>query len=217
MTKPSTVLFFLTFTLLSVTNVNAGTSSSQSQIQSKDCASCNLETAQDAPAIKELDTSEKTADKASFEEEDFKNFLYAFCMKFERITNPYAFKVEILKVMKNTPYSFEKYWTQAECRPDKLGATLAPIVHLAADEAYGRRVWLETLYNELKDEVMWKKIVNSKNTEGQTVLDYIVFGYRSKMYRPEEIEDVNKLSKFLCETGATFAIEKDQKCPLILK
>jgi hypothetical protein len=215
MIRSSTVLNFLLITILSITTSHAANSKKATQT---DCVTCSLQVAPGAPEIRGVKSFEAIVAKSSFQDDDFANYVQAFCMKFEIISNPYAFKKEIIGEMKNTPYSFEKFWTQPDCQPGKWGGTVkAPIIHLAADEAFGRIVWLETLYKEMKDEQMFKRIINAKNTKGQTVLDYIVFGYKDKQYRPEEIVDVNALAKFLCEKGATFAIEKNQKCPLILK
>lgn len=218
MTRPSTVLFLSLITILSITTSHAANTKKAPAGVSSDCVTCSLQQAPGAPEIRGVKSFEAIVAKTTFQDDDFANFLQAFCMKFEYVTNPYAFKKEIIGEMKKTPYSFEKFWTQPDCQPSKYGgAVKAPIIHLAADEAFGRKVWLETLHKEMKDDQMFKRMINAKNTKGQTVLDYIVFGYKDKQYRPEEIEDVNALAKFLCEKGATFSVEKSQKCPLILK
>lgn len=209
MIRPSTILALCLVTLVLASNAYSADKNS-------DCVSCNTSSVPGLPNTRPIENLAKVTARSKFQSDDFQAYLQSYCMKFEQVTSPHSMKKEIIEPMRKTPYSFEQYWTQAECRPVKIGATLSPLIHLAADETFGRRVWLETLYKHLTDKKelnIWNNIVNAKNTRGQTVLDYIAYIRRDKQYRDEEVEDVNALLKFLCEKGATFAVEKTLKCP----
>lgn len=185
--------------------------------EKKDCIDCNYKEVVGAPGVGNLDKLTKIVKTGTYQDEDFGWFLKTFCSKFEQASSAYAFKKDIIEEMKKTPYSFDKYWMQPGCYPTKIGNTDSPIVHLAAEETAGRKQFLEALYKYYKDRnelKTWVKVINSKNTKGFTLLDYIVYLNKNKSYREEEVPDVNELVKFICDKGGTFSVNTDRKCPM---
>jgi hypothetical protein len=56
------------------------------------------------------------------------------------------------------------------------------------------------------------RISNSKNTKGQSLLDYILFIHEKNGYTKAEEPALNEFVGFLCKSGAEYAQVK-KKCP----
>ena len=182
----------------------------------KDCVECTYKKVVGAPDLGNLEKIAKVA-RTNLKDEEFIDYQLTFCMKFEQVNNNYGFKKEILESMKKTQYTVDKFWTEPGCVPKRIGNTEVPLIHLTAEDARSRKLFLETLYKyyqERNENNQWIKIVNAKNTMGYTILDYIDYLNSSGTLRPDERKDINGLITFLCERGAVFSHASNKKCPM---
>lgn len=151
---------------------------------------------------------------------DFFACQQSYCMRFEQVSNNYGFRKDMIESMKKTPYSVDQYWSEPGCLPRRIRAnTLSPLFHLAAESAGPRKPFIETLYKsyqEKNENEIWLRIVNSKNTRGDTILDYIDYLNFSKTLREDEKPEINELMIFPCDRGGIFS-KTSNKCPIKTK
>jgi hypothetical protein len=188
---------------------------SANAIDKKGCVGCNDQEVASAITSEKKDGLTRTVQGPLSEDESFDEYYKLYCMRFEQLSNNYAFKKDMLEHMRKSPYPVDRYWTEASCRPSRIGGTASPIIHLVAEEVGGRRQFIDLLYKyyqERKDNNAWLDVVNAKNTIGFTILDYIDWLDKSKGFMDEERDDMNDLIKFLCERGGKYSDAKHKKC-----
>jgi hypothetical protein len=204
------------FVVLSlVVSLPAGEVQAQSKAK-KDCVSCTTEEVAGAPFSGNMSLEQLKAighDVASLG-----YYVKTYCMGFTQISNNYEFKKEILKSMDETPFSVDDFWQYPGCIPRKLGETLSPIVHLAAEVPSDRVKFMKALFNyyknERKDVSLWHKAINAKSTRGHTLLDYILFLKTNHHVIESEKESLRELISFICDNGGDFAANKNTTCPI---
>lgn len=142
--------------------------------------------------------------------------LKMYCLKFEQLSNTYEFRKDIIEHMTKSPWSVDRFWTDARCTPGRIGGTVSPLLHLVAEDVGGRRAFLEALfkyYQGRKDEQQWLRVVNARNSRGHTLLDYIHWMELDKEIRPEEREDIDSLVKYACQRGGVYSALTPRSCP----
>lgn len=132
-----------------------------------------------------------------------------YCLVFVNLSNTYEFRKDMLESMAKTRWGVDRFWATAACRPNRTGGVVAPIIHLVAEEAGGRRVYFNALqryYLQTRaDPAAWLNVLNTRNSRGQTVLDFIDEMAAHKELRPEETGDVMRFARELCAQGARHA------------
>lgn len=132
-----------------------------------------------------------------------------FCLVFVNLSNTYEFRKDVLEAMAKTQWGVDRFWTTAACRPNRTGGVVAPILHLVVEEVGGRRKFYDILrryYVQTRaDSAQWLSVVNAKNSQGHTVLDFIDEMLARKELRSEEIDDVVLFARDLCAQGARHA------------
>lgn len=182
----------------------------------KDCIDCGLKEAPGAPLSgnRNIDGISRaiTEDGTSFN-----YYLTTYCMTFTTVRNNFQFKKKLIEAMEKSKYQADLYWQEAGCTPNKIGGTASPIVHLAAENATERLPYLKVLheyYGKSKDSKnLWMKVINAKNSRGQTFLDYIMYLRDTRQIIEEQKIAMNELIEFACTTGGVFSANKKSSCP----
>lgn len=140
-----------------------------------------------------------------------------YCMQFTYIVrNQVAGFLRTLE--EETPYPIDDYFLTSTCRQKHWGGDiLSPMLHLVVDDPAARVEFPEVIYKyytiKRKDPALWLAVVNNKNTEGETVLDYLDHVVASGFFHAPESQDaVSKLMAFLCTHGGVYA-KYPRKCP----
>ena len=153
------------------------------------------------------------------EDVSFYNTLYSYCMTIGDLADgEREFKRRILDPMLLTSKNnnIDKYWTEAGCEPSNLANTMSPILHIIAENSTDRMQFVEFLqkyYIAKNDRATFVRILNARNTNGQTVLDYIQHSYSTRRFIKAEEAGLNKFVQFLCRNGATYAQYTNKSCP----
>ena len=110
------------------------------------------------------------------------------------------FKTPLIQEMINSSQGkIDSYWMAAGCIPQFMGHTMAPMVHTIADNSTDRLqflVMLQKLYKESGRSDVFAKIINSKSTNGYTVLVYIESAHENNRFAKFEEPAINKLLKY---------------------
>lgn len=163
--------------------------------------------------------SNAEAAKANTKEDAlFYSHLFMYCSLIEVPRNEKEFlkKMIIPMAEKSFGSSPDRYWTEAGCEPRYIPETLSPIPHIIAENTTDRMQFMHSLkkiYVAKNDLATFTKIINSKNTQGQTVLDYMHYVWSTNRYIEEEEPALNEFAKYLCDNGAVYSIFKNKKCP----
>lgn len=192
------------------------------RLLSKDCVSCAPDIAPGHPLIgnRSVRAINMVSNKAMSQEESaFFEYLFTYCMGVSQLRTEKDFKKKMLDSMKDTAINgnVDRYWKEAGCEPKYIGQTMSPLVHVMAENSTDRMqymVYLKKYYVAKNDIATFKKIINAKNTQGQTVLDYIQYALKNMNFVKEEEKGLNEFVKFLCENGAEFSKNPGRKCPV---
>lgn len=154
----------------------------------------------------------------TLEEQRFFSHLFMYCSIIEDHQNEKQFHKKMLAPMSEKSFGShpDRYWTEAGCEPRYIADTWSPIPHIIAENATDRMqflVYLKKVYVARNDLATFKKIINSKNSQGQTVLDYIQYVWSTQRYIKEEEPALNAFAKYLCDNGAEYSTYKTKKCP----
>jgi predicted dithiol-disulfide oxidoreductase (DUF899 family) len=195
-------------------------SSNALKTSQKDCVSCTAMMAAGNPL--EGNQSAKlvamvSSQYASKEESHFQRYLNMYCLSYPNLEGARDFKKEFTDDMPKTAIdgNVDRYWLEPGCEPLYIAHTMSPIIHLTAENSTDRMQfvqYLKKIYEAKNDLTTFKKILNAKNTQGQTVLDYIQYIYSNKRFIPQEEAGLNTFIKYLCENGAEFSTYK-KTCP----
>jgi len=123
---------------------------------------------------------------------------------------------KIFVELKNSSFTPEEFFQVAACHPRKVnGGVKSPILHLTAEAPCTRIEYPKIIYNFYKKEnpTLWEKIVNSKNTNGETYLDFIETLDDQEEFNTDSTKEcAKKLIEFACKTGGKYS-KYDKKCP----
>lgn len=184
------------------------------------CAECKDKKMQGLPSVpNSAELSAISSVAASDRKPDFYDTTQEYCLKFGQQTANtvgYYLKTEL----QNAPYySIEDYFQRAGCRVRGYGGDVkAPLLHMIVDYPESRHDFAEIVYiyytKRRKNKDLWIKAINAKNTEGETLLDYIEFRLRSGTFHHESTLNAAKsIQKYICENGGVYSKYSDKKCP----
>ena len=154
----------------------------------------------------------------SEEEASFQSYLNIYCMNFTQLGGVQNFQRTLIEPMEASAGSnekFNRYWLTAGCEPYLMGGTKSPLAHLAAENPTERQAYLAALqkyYLARGNKTIFTSIINTKNSRGYTLLDYLIYLHAQREFMAEEEKGLNDFYKFLCDNGAVFSIYK-KSCP----
>ena len=124
---------------------------------------------------------------------------------------------QLIRDLNDTPYPIDDFFQRAECDPEKSGGTKSPILHLTAEAPCTRVDYPEIIYHyysvKRKHPELWLKVVNAKNSKGETFLDYLESLNIQKDFNTVDTKAcANQLITFSCQTGGIYSIHKEKNC-----
>ena len=146
----------------------------------------------------------------------FKDFMDKYCMRFKQIS-PQAVATEI-RDMESSPYPVDRYFDTPQCQPEGYSSNIkSPLLHTVADDPNAREKFLHMVFayyaKKRKQPELFSVAVNSKNTKGETLLDYVEsLRVNGKNSVPEQIVVIKKIIDFTCEHGGTYSAYKNLSC-----
>lgn len=202
-------------------SVNANITATITKVLEKDCVSCSPDIAPGYPLTgnRSATAIAQVSNKAlTQEEKNFYSYLTIYCMTLPEIRGERDFKKRMIDAMAKTATdgNMDAYWTEPGCEPNYIANTSSPLIHIVAQNSTDRMqymVYLQKYYTARNDFTTFRKILNAKNTQGQTVLDYIQHSFSGRRFARQEEPGLNEFIKFLCANGAEYAQNKDRKCP----
>lgn len=207
-------LTLMTVLALGITNVSCGGAS-------KDCYTCNPDYVPGNPVQGNQTLGQLTQISVALlsdADSTFMGNLYGFCMSFpggvygardlkKKITSKLETKLINGKI--------DLYFLEAGCNPDNLGGARSPIAHIAAEIPSDRIEHLEVLrkyFIEKKKDELFTKMLNAKNTQGHTTLDYLNYLLINKKFTETQVEASGNFIKYLCSHGAVYSTYKNKSC-----
>lgn len=141
-----------------------------------------------------------------------------YCLQFEMI--PKEMVTTLIKKMLTTPISPEQFLTEPVCLTGIYNENVRmPMLHFIAEDPITREDFLRliSLYYEkkAKQPEVFKRVVNAKNTKGDTLLDYLeILRLKNKYRFDTQKVALKNVIKILCDNGAVYATTKDKTCPV---
>lgn len=143
------------------------------------------------------------------DDQDFRSQTYLFCKTVGDIDGARDFRKRMLEPMQQAG-TVDRTWTYAGCEPSYISSTMSPIIHIIAENSTDRLeqlVELRKYYVDVKDNpAVWLLIVNSTNTKGQTVLDYMEYIEQTKRFVPIERPGIIRFKNFICSNGGEYLV-----------
>jgi hypothetical protein len=141
-----------------------------------------------------------------------------YCMLFGQ-ENPLGMK-KLLRGMTASSYSVDSYFEHSLCQPDGYSdAVKCPMIHKVADdpEKNERKLFDLWSYYSIQRQApgLFTKAINTQNTDGQTLLDYIEhMSLRDGGYSQVQINSwVKNIIGMLCDHGGVYKFYKNKSCP----
>jgi hypothetical protein len=196
--------------ILSIVLVNSGSTA--------DCVNCGPKDVTGMPSSgKSMGNLEKVIAKAAQSCGGGKvECMEKYCLKFKQVNENLLEKV--FEDMDSGPYSMDDYFKMAECQPEGYSnAIKSPLLHIVADDPNARENFLQETfyyYSKIKKKpAIFTTALNSKNTKGETLLDYIESLKINKINNnPEQLEVMQKIIEYACSHGATYSVHKHKSC-----
>lgn len=153
------------------------------------------------------------------EESDVSGYLGAYCLSLLNLRSEKDFNKKLMASMHETAArgNIDPYWQNSACEPRFLKPpTRSPLIHIVAENTRDRAIYIQYLqkyYEKKNDLATFRKVLNAKNTRGQTVLDYIHQTFIKKYFLRQEEAALNKFIQYLCDNGAKYSYYAEKKCP----
>ncbi len=203
----------IALSLIVVSNVSVG--------GTKDCYTCNPEYVPGNPVEgnKTLgQLSQISLAMLSDKDSLFMGNLYGFCTEFfGGETGARTLRKRVLNEMEKNLVNgkVDSYFLEAGCSPEEIGNARSPIAHLAIELPTVRTEHLEVLrkyFIEKKKDGLFTKMLNAKNTIGQTSLDYVQYMIENGKYVQSQKPELGNFIKYLCSHGAKYSTYKNKSC-----
>ena len=143
--------------------------------------------------------------------------IQGYCMKFSFIEQQMVGTT--IKEMEGTPISPEEFLTTPVCQPRGYSnAVKSPMIHIVADDITKREEFLQNIWlyysKKRKQPEIFDHAINTKNTKGETLLDYLETMKQREYYTIDtQQQALNKVIAMLCSHGGVYAVRKDMQCP----
>lgn len=139
------------------------------------------------------------------------------CIQFEMA------KKEVLSLtirdMEQSKASVDEYFSHSECSMANYSSSVtSPMIHYVAEDPIGKQDFLNTIWlyysKKRKEPEVFTKAINIKNSEGETLLDYIETLKKKGFYSLDsESGPLKKIIDTLCLHGGTYSAYKEKSCP----
>ena len=140
-----------------------------------------------------------------------------FCLEFVSINKPLV--TSLIRDMENSKLPIEDYLMHSDCQPKKYSTSVqSPMLHYIVEDPSNRQEFLNVFWRyysiKRKEPEIFDKIINVKNSLGETMLDYTVSIEERDLYSDEALNGpLDTIVAMLCEHGGVYATRKDRKCP----
>lgn len=196
------LLHFLCGTLLLTSTITFAT----------DCVNCGQKTVTGLPSNNSLDELDKIVKGGQTQ----KFISQGYCMQFTQI--PQEMVGAMIKELETTGYAVEKYLSDPICQPEGYSnAVKSPMIHAVADDVNRREEFLNNIWNyyskKRKQPEIFNQVINSKNTKGETLLDYIETLRTHNTYSlVDQQPPLEKIIAMLCTHGGIYSKYSNKKC-----
>ena len=180
-----------------------------------DCINCGSDDVLEMPKNSLFDSMEKSAN-AEMSAHDRLYKIKNYCVTFSVI--PQELVGKTIKEMEQTPIPPEEFLTRPVCRVTGYSENIkTPMLHIIADDITKREEFLQNIWlyysKKRKQPEIFNEAINAKNSDGETLLDYIEnLRSRDKYIFEDQIKAMNKVIKMLCEHGGVYAVSKEKSC-----
>jgi len=146
-----------------------------------------------------------------------KDYQVKFCLQFSNIQ--WQVITKMLDEMQASPYPIDDYFKTSVCQSEGYSNVVkSPLAHIIADDPGKRVKFLDIMwlyYNKKRnDPLKFVEMVNAKNTEGETLLDYLEsMRIKGKYTKDSSKNSVAKIISEACSHGAIYSAYPDKKCP----
>jgi len=65
---------------------------------------------------------------------------------------------------------------------------------------------------EKNKDGLFTKMLNAKNTQGHTTLDYLAYLLENRKFIQSQIDASENFKKYLCANGAVYSVYRNQSC-----
>jgi len=181
-----------------------------------DCVNCGPKDVSGMPKNSTFDAMEKIAGRGVTDKGEIYK-IKNYCMRFAQI--PQQLVGATIKEMEGTTISIENYLTQPLCQPRAYSNVVqSPMIHVVAEDPTKREEFLQNIWlyysKKRKEPEIFDQAINAKNTEGETLLDYIETMRIKGFYtEPGQKTALVKIINMLCTHGGFYATQKNMKCP----
>ncbi len=186
----------------------------------KNCVDCGMKDVQGMPENKSLAQLERIV-KSANKEDDFRqatqdDYFDKYCMKFTQ--TPKTLVGTLIAEFEKTPYGADEYFYHTKCQPKGYStAVKSPMIHYIAEAPESRGEFLNMIWlyysKKRKEPEIFTKILNTKNSKGETILDYIESLRSMGTNVHVDLQaPVAKLISFICSHGGVYATYKTKSC-----
>lgn len=151
------------------------------------------------------------------------NFSETYCMKITKIS--YNELGQMIRDIEdclfygdggNVGYGADNFFECSDCTPQAVGGVNVPPLFLVGEAPCARMGFLARVYQyyilKRKEPEKWIEVINSKNTNGETILDFFKTLETHGNYNTDETRACAKEDiKFICEHGGVHAFGKGTK------
>lgn len=148
----------------------------------------------------------------------FMNDLDNYCRDFKAVgpRSHVTLKRKLMAEMEKTIVNGDvtSYFIEAGCNPGAIAQTKSPIAHLASEvpEAYMNQIEaVRKYFVEINKPEAYTKMLNAKNTQGHTTLDYVEWLLENRKYDADDKAYLDKYRGYLCSHGAIYSVYKSSK------
>lgn len=187
----------------------------------KNCVDCGMKDVQGMPANKSLAQLERIVKSASSEDlypqASQNDYIEKYCLKFNQ--TPKELVGSLIKDFEKTPFPVDEYFLHNKCQMEGYStAVKSPMIHSIAEAPESRADFLNSIWlyysKKRKQPEIFMKILNTKNTRGETILDYIEsLRVKGRNNHPDLVDPVNNLIEYVCSHGGTYSFHKNKSCP----
>lgn len=176
------------------------------------CVNCPTRKVDGMPTPANIATIASVVNKAELPK-DFDSKVNAWCSQYE--TMPPQDTLFLAKEIEASKYPFAEVIKHPNCKPMQIGGgNKITMLQLSVEQPIDRFQSLETMYKfcvkKLKNEQIFVDAVNALNTDGMTLLDYVV--YVDSNSPGTRTESLNKIRDFVCAHGGVYSKYKEKKC-----
>jgi hypothetical protein len=147
----------------------------------------------------------------------FESYMDLYCLKYTQISRNEL--NQMIRDIKETPYNIDDYFLKAKCEPQKAAGVKMTMLQLTAEAPCTRAEYPQIIYKyytvKRQEPKLWLEVLNSKNTKGETYLDYIELLVQNNEYSTKDGKEcISQLVQFACKTGGVYSKIKNKTCPM---